>query len=564
MSALLLSLLLSREALPSDAVHDAIKAEITRAKEGLVLPDVPGPYHISSLVYDMQTFYASATLGSLVSRNEAPFRSAGFTVRTGSTALDNTNFESSRSGLGSASLVQGDDTLAIRKDAWLKLDQLYKQSVEALAAKEAAMARRAEPDDVPDFAPGAPGAPVTADPALPVDGAPLQELVIALSAIFLERPEIEWSSATISAQTGRRLMLDTGGTDVVEPFSTLTLRVVARARAEDGSAAVDHVTHIVRDPSQLPPREELLAQVRALADRLSRWRTLPVLEEEYVGPVLLTGEAAVDIAERLIAPALLGTPPEMKPPRGSRVVSFGDEQGVSALQLKRRLLPSGFTVVDDPGRDPARPSSYRYDSEGVPAQRVELVTDGIVRNHLMSRIPSEAIAASNGHGRAAPGRLVRAAPSDLTVTARKTLTEKAIHKVAIKLAAAYGDQGAAPSYARVERLADPTLRRLDGGPRFVIGEASALIPPPLAITLVRKDGSETSYRSASLSGLDVRALKEIVATGAGQTRSRLMERGDGGINVTLTSPDLLFGELVIAPAHEDAEKPPLLGNPIAR
>jgi hypothetical protein len=546
-------------------VIEAVTAELGRARTELHLPDVPGPYHVSALVLDLQQVTVQASLGGVVRRSEEPVRMAGLVVRSGSTALDNTNFDAFQTGVGAAMLVQGDDVLALRKDVWWELDSLYKQSVEALAAKEAAMRRRAEPDEVPDFAPGEP-VQAAVEPAAAFARAPLEELARELSSVFLRHPDIEWSQVFLQGSSGRRVMLDTGGTQVVEPTSQLVLRVVARARASDGVTAIDDASFVVRELGQLPAREVLLREAEALATRLERWRSLPVLEEEYVGPVLFTSGAAVDTVRHLLVPALLGTPPEMEAPRGSRVFTFDDETTPGPLQTKRRLLPSGFAVTDDPQRDPALPSSYRHDDEGVRAQRVELVTDGIVRTHLMSRIPSQAVAQSNGHGRGSPGDLIRGMPSDLRVEGARTRSAKALHKAALKLASEYGSS----HYVVVERLRDPALQSFSGGPLLTLSGLFGLegerFPEPLEVVLVDKAGERHSFRGAALGGLDRRIFKEVEATGQPQVRTVLWSSDSGepwsGLPVTLGAPELLFGEVVVSPSHADAEKPPRLPSPL--
>lgn len=310
----------------------------------------------------------------------------------------------------------------------------------------------------------------------------------------------------------------------------------------------------------------LVAEVEALAARLEAWRRLPVLTEEYVGPVLLTGSAAPDAVRHLVARALLGTPPAEHPSTGSRVVSF-DAPETSALELRRRMLPPGWSADDDPARDPRRASAYTYDWEGVPAERVSLVEDGIVRGHLMSRIPSKAFPGSNGHGRAMPGELVRAMPADLAVVPDRTLGEGKLHKLALKAAAAYGSD----RYAVVTALREPSIDWMDGGP--LLGsrdfEETPTLPSPLAITFVHRDGRTETFRGADLGGVDLRAFRELL--GGGEAATIAVESGDGnvfsgpntGLPVTYTAPALLFAEAVASPHPVDAERPPRLANPLA-
>ena len=54
------------------------------------------------------------------------------------------------------------------------------------------------------------------------------------------------------------------------------------------------------------------------------------------------------------------------------------------MQLGRRFGPDHLCIVDDPTLE-GLAGSYRYDSEGTPAQRTELIRDGILASRLHSR-----------------------------------------------------------------------------------------------------------------------------------------------------------------------------------
>jgi predicted Zn-dependent protease len=68
---------------------------------------------------------------------------------------------------------------------------------------------------------------------------------------------------------------------------------------------------------------------------------------------------------------------------------------------------------------------YKFDDEGVKAQKVTVVENGILKNFLMSRLPLDGFPESNGHGRRAPGFNVAGRQSNLLVTASKTVTRRA-------------------------------------------------------------------------------------------------------------------------------------------
>ena len=73
---------------------------------------------------------------------------------------------------------------------------------------------------------------------------------------------------------------------------------------------------------------------------------------------------------------------------------------VLAGKLGAQVGAPGVTVVDDPGR-PGTVGRYPYDDEGVPARRVTLIEDGVLKEYLHTRRTAAAMGRPpNGHARA--------------------------------------------------------------------------------------------------------------------------------------------------------------------
>ena len=66
---------------------------------------------------------------------------------------------------------------------------------------------------------------------------------------------------------------------------------------------------------------------------------------------------------------------------------------------------------------------YDYDDEGVPAERVDAVENGVLKNFLMSRMPIKNFSQSNGHGRRQPGLMPTGRQGNLIVTSTKTVKD---------------------------------------------------------------------------------------------------------------------------------------------
>src|SRR5690606_4826915 len=191
---------------------------------------------------------------------------------------------------------------------------------------------------------------------------------------------------------------------------------------------------MARDPADLGDPAALAAEVARMRQALGALRDAPALEDEYVGPVVFEDEAAVDLFRYLLLPQLEGTPPEV--PFESWFGDLGSLRG--ATRSGRRVLPPGWTVVDDPTADPGHPGAFTHDVEGTPARAVRCVDDGIVRELLMSRVPRHDQRESNGHARAALGSRAEGRASLTTVEPPQRVSSARLRRAALKAAKAYG------------------------------------------------------------------------------------------------------------------------------
>src|SRR5437763_13365263 len=78
-------------------------------------------------------------------------------------------------------------------------------------------------------------------------------------------------------------------------------------------------------------------------------------------------------------------------------------------RLVRLVLPRFLSVLDEPTAQRIGNNElighYQVDDQGVPARRVSLIEQGVLKNLLMSRRPGKDMPQSNGHGRSGvPGR----------------------------------------------------------------------------------------------------------------------------------------------------------------
>ncbi|MBW1877038.1 MAG: hypothetical protein JRI25_00855 [Deltaproteobacteria bacterium] len=560
---LLLAAPAEAQRLPDDPLLQPLVEELERSVAELSLPDAPPVYNLRYKALTLEQVDARASLGTLVKTSADPLRILFVEVRVGEPSFDNTGFGGWQNGFQSNPLTLDSSSRAARNTAWRVTDRAYKEAVEQYARKAAQFT---PPDDYPgdytligavidDQGSGGAG-----------EAEPLRDLARELSGAMAVTPDngatLELGAVHLGHEGGAILILDTEGTRLRYPVEETTVRATVHVRAVDGMLLTDQRLWTVRNPSDLPPREAMVAEAeRMTRDLLATAESTP-LEEEYVGPVIFEDGAALDLFRYVLVPQLQGTPPEVP------FDSFFGELGGGrhdAVRLSRRVLPPGWTVTDDPRDNPEHPGSFTYDAEGTPAQAVTAVTDGIVRSLFMSRVPRIDLGESNGHARGGLGSRAEGRPAQLEVTPARHLSPTKLRSKALRLASSYGRD----YVVVVRRLQDPAARNLaSGGASYLDAERSEL---PMPVEIVRRytDGREEHLRGAQFAGVQRFVLRDIVAAGE-QMEGSFMASTMGnpwtygpteGLPTWISAPSVLVGEMELVPSPGDPKTVPLVPPP---
>ncbi len=535
---------------PRDAVLDALAAEMARNASSLKLPDAPPIYHLRYHLTDLRTTYGAASFGGLVEHQARNARRLGMQLRVGTPGLDNTGFGGWETGSGSRGLPARPLGRADRLEAWLLTDEVYKEAVEQHARKVAVFTPPADhPGDFEVLPPTVWDGGVTDPP----DGDALMERVRRLSGVFARVPGLEGGRAVLGSEAGFDWIADTDGTRVRRPWAEVSISAVAKVRAADGMLLSDHLLWSVRRPDQLPAQAEMEAAVEAVARELAGLAGAELFDEEYVGPVLFEDQAALELFRHLLIPQLEGTPPVR--PFEEFLEEHGRSTGTRAaalVRLRRRVLPLGWSVSDDPLRDPGHPASYTHDAEGTPARAVELVGDGIVRTVVMCRTPRKGVPGSNGHARGGAGSRLQGRVTLTEVQPGERLERAALRKRALRLASSYG----LDHVMVVRRLLDDSFLP----PEFFGEEQQTLmLPPPVAVYRVYADGREEPRRGAAFAGVHRWVLRDIMAAGPQVDGTYMAPHESGGrrggviigLPTWLSAPEVLVGEMELVPVPPD-------------
>src|SRR5208283_4578793 len=221
---------------------DAMNAELHRAFTSLAKSTVPGddkqppPYFISYSVHDTSMLTISAQYGALTASGGSRERTADVQVRVGSSKLDNTHGAHRGSAVNSMSLPLGDDREAIARTLWLATNTGYGSALDNyLRVKTEAQVRAKEEDTSPDFSQEAPQVHIEKPaPSLAVHKAEWEQRVRALSRIFREYPDVNQNEVGFAAQSSTRYFVSSEGAEIVTPYVSSGLVIVAVTRADDG------------------------------------------------------------------------------------------------------------------------------------------------------------------------------------------------------------------------------------------------------------------------------------------------------------------------------------------
>lgn len=558
----------ANDQIPEDAVLGALAAELERAMT-LELEDLPRPYFVQYTVNETRSVRLSAAQGALQGASEDHARRLWSQVRVGSYDLDNTGFAEAgvgarggrRAGGGGGAALGGggavalpidDDLGAIRQAAWLVTDAEYKSAAETLARKRTYLEEHRLKDVPPSYTPG--DARVQLDPvlALEVDRERWQEQLRQVSARFARHAGIHDSGVSLGVVVETQRVLNSEGLRLRTSTRRYQLVIQALARAQDGAELTDRREFLAETELALPALEALLSEVDRLAERLQAAVTASSVGH-YSGPVLFTGEASAQFFATLLASGLEGRP---EPVGAGRRRGGG---GSLARLLDKSVLPSGFNAFDDPSIEEVDgvrlAGHYRIDDEGVDAQRVDLIADGVLRDLVRARAPHKAGVRSSGHGRGRGGS-AQASIGCLVIECRDGQDRAALVEA---LRAAADDQGLEYGLVVQALSLGTRARRIGAGG----GDAQSL-PDPLYVTKIFvEDGREEAVGRVEIAPVTLRALRRIIAGGSDRNVHNI-----GGFAsaapASVVAPSILVEELELNAIDEERPRPPAIAPPHAR
>jgi len=556
---------------------DAVREEMKRALAELRLPDAPAPHRAEARWVRAELLSLDGSYGGVIT-NVLQIQTAGVAeLHVGSPERDDSNFFGTDAGIARLDIPMQPSPGYLRKQVWLALDRAFRGATLAFSQKQAAIEQLSSDLTTADLGPGAPAAEhFEARSESAIDREGLAATVASLSARFETAQAIDNGDVHFQVLRSHESVVTSEGIVLARTLDRSVLAVVADTQAADGMH-LDHGLAIhfqgvpVADDALRARGEALVDQVLRELDELAH---APLIEEEYDGPILLSGSAAAQLLASTVATAASGFPAPLSD--GGRMM---DLEPAWQSKVGKSVLPPFLDLVDDPTRIDGF-GHYTVDAEGFSPGPLTLVEAGVLRELLLTRVPNPHHGTtSNGRARMTPSLEVGPTLSNLEVrNRRRGLSPAALERELLRRAREDGYEFA---YV-IETLRDggvlgPVLRPSAAA---YAGTGKLDLPLPARVYRIDKDGTRTLVRGAILAPASMRALRRIRTVGQGEHTEhlRLPVGSFGGfaadvgidgilsqtVDVQITTPDLLIDGLELLVERGEHERLPTLPHPLRR
>ena len=542
------------QSIETDPLVQAMREELNYNLEQLKQKPVPA-YFMSLRLNDKYSASVSSNFGISIT-NEERSRIITPQIRVGSPEVDNFKYQNqsrggrnsySSSGMGVRVPFTDGAIMAVRQGIWTETMNRYTQAVTNYNNALSQMKTNADNEDkAPCFA----DAPVEQyydqpfpQSAYTFDRKYWEERMEKVSSVFKECPYLDQGVASINYDVERIYVLNSDGSTVVQNRKAVRIMLSAVIRATDGMTCPLYKDWFSYSIDELPSDDVLIAAAKDLIERLVALRNAPIADP-YAGPAIMSGSASGVFFHEIF---------------GHRLEAHRMKSGGQTFKklVGQAVLPSEFQVISDPtltsyaGTD--LNGSYKYDDEGVKAQRVQCVENGVLTNFLVDRTPIDGFYQSNGHGRADAGYDPVSRQSNLIIESTKPYTDEQLRQMLIKAVKAQGKE-----YGYYFRTATSGLTYLGEG-----GSINSFNVDPVEVYRVFTDGRpDELVRGVTLIGTPLAMFSSIEAAGANpKVFTGSCGAESGWVPVTAASPMIYISKIETQRSEVGYDLPQYLEHP---
>jgi len=541
---------------PDSMLIKVLSEEMDYAMKNLAMPDGTKPYFMGYTITDRQNISISAELGALIDDEADHSRLLDVDVRVGDYKLDNTHkirggfrgFDPSDfMSQGSTPISLSGDPVAIRQAVWLATDGTFKSASKKYQRVLTNLKTMVEEEDKSDdFTRQEPNVYGEPEVTLKLDRQAWAQRLRKVSALARQFPLIYNSGVSLSARAQNGYFVNSEGSKIQQGRKYLRAHVYASTKAEDGMELSQRYIFSTAGEDGLPSEEELSTAFRKVIDQVLALREAPLVEP-YTGPAILMNRASAVFFHEIFGHRI----------EGHRQKDVEEGQTFTK-KIGQEVLPDFISVHDDPTMakwgDIDLRGHYKYDDEGVSAQDVTLVENGVLKTFLLSRAPVQEFAKSNGHGRRSPGNTIVSRMGNTIVYSNKTTGFDELRQMLLEECKKQ-DKPYGLLFEDITGGFTGTRRR--GAQTFKV--------LPVVVYRIYADGRpDELVRGADICGTPLTSFSKIIYTGDDpDIFNGTCGAESGMIPVSGVSPSILVSQIEIEKRRREQDKPPILTPPIA-
>lgn len=488
-------------------IHQAMEQEISRNMKNLHLEGMKDPFYIGLNVVDLNIFSLQSSLGALVRLNELPNRIAcNNQVLVGDYNNNNLNYSDPKASsyfMRTFGMLPLDNSAKeIQRRLWTYFDRAYKLSAEIYESKQSALKSKTQDEDIvglPDFIAGEKTFVEIPEISIKFDNQKLIQYSNDISAAFKSYKSLTGSWARLNGYKANIYYSNSEGSKASYPASVLRLVIQAETQASSGEIFELYQIYHALNETDLPTKEQVVQDVKILAETLSALKDAPVFDDVYNGPVLFEGQAASEVVRKTMFYARNENLCAMrKPVTGNTGMNPAMQNRVSADdRIDKKVSAEGLSVVAKPLMKSYNKvflvGTYPIDMDGiVPPESTPLIENGILKNLLSGRSPTSKIKQPNGHVRLPFTSLnPMVVPGVIEVDYKDAVSKDELKKKLLEMAKEEGLE-----YALIVREMTPNMSELKRVYKVDV-----------------KTGEEKLIRSAAFKGLTLNDLRKIAGAG---------------------------------------------------
>lgn len=532
----------------SDQILKHMHDELIRNFENLQDEDKP-PFYLSYEIVEEHATSVSGSYGEVTRDVDVSDRNLSIDLRVGTPQLDNTHVDRTPQRVNFGSIAV-DAEQPLKVALWNATNASYRSALSQFSRVESEVQTTvAEEDQTGDFAamPKEQNSLETPKQLHSV-GENFHERVKRYGLPFKYEDHIQSNSVSISGAIETRWYVNSEGTKIATSEGYYRISISATTKANDGMELRRYISYEALSPEGFPDNDQVMTDVRALIEELAALRDAPIVDP-YTGPAILSGRAAGVFFHEILGHRL----------EGHRQKSASDGQTFKA-KLGELILPKNFTMYFDPTIREYRGLTlwgfYDYDNQGVRAQRVTVIENGVLTGFLMSRQPMEGFLESNGHGRrsSASGYGSVSRQSNLILEVENPVSADELKEMLLQRVQEQG------------REFGLYFDDIQGG--FALtGRAmpNAFNVQPLVVFKLYADGHQEYVRGVNLIGTPLTTMSRIEAGASDyDTFNGFCGAESGDVPVSAVSPSILISQIEVQKAMASRTKPPILPTPVER